>query len=185
MEPMEQDGTMEPQAVLVSLLGLISAANALVTKQFPRAVCVRASGIGKLVVIPQTYEFLFREEGRFEMVRVEVTQDFKTGALTWSPLTQTRGIVGVTGDLLRCTVDIYSAYKAIRQAGFQSPVSFCSLFQAEALDIKEPWYCYTPTDCHWISSEKYIFVNALTGVVRLFPSDGSSAGLGTEAQAEA
>lgn len=173
---------MEEQAVLVSLIGLISEANTLVTRQYPSAVCVRASGVGQLEAIPQTYQFLFIEDGRFEMVAVQVKQNPKNGERTWSPITQVRPIVGVEGNLLRSTIDIYPAYKAIRQAGYQDPVSFCGLFQAAALDIKEPWYCFTPTDCHWVSSENYIFVNSLTGEVRLFPPGGSSAGLRTEAQ---
>jgi hypothetical protein len=79
-------------------------------------------------------------------------------------------------------VDPYNSHEESSPCVEGTADDFCSLFQAEALDIKEPWYCFTPTDCHWISPENYIFVNALTGAVRLFPSDGSPAGLGVEAQ---
>lgn len=173
---------MEEQAVLVSLIGLIRDATAIVNKQYPNTICIRASGNGKLETIPQSYQFLFRAENQYAMYTINVTQNLKTGELTWSPIAPFKPIVGVTGNLARCTVDIYPAYKAIRQAGYQDPVYFCSLFQAESLGIHEPWYCFTPTDCHWVSAENYIFVNSLTGEVRLFPSDGSPAGLGAEAQ---
>ncbi len=161
---------MEEQAVLTSLLFMIKEANALVTKQSPGAICVQAAGVGPLEAIPNTYRFWIRPEGKPETLILEGTQDTKTGKISWSAITTSGPIYGVGGDLLRCTVDIYNALKAIRTAGYQDPVFFCSLFQAIALGITEPWYCYTPTNCHWVSSDHYIFVNAVTGVVHLFPS---------------
>lgn len=160
---------MEPQAVLVSMLRLIQEANAIVTRASPGAICIRATGLGQLQAIPQTYQFLFQENAKYAMLTVDVKQDIKTGALTWSPITPFKPIVGVEGNLLRCTVDIYDALKAIRGAGYQSPVFFCSLFQSSGMGVKDPWYCYTPDNCTSLDSSHYIWVNAITGEVRLFP----------------
>jgi len=161
---------MEQAAVLVSLLGMIKGANELVTKQSPGALCIRANPLGPLDPFPISYQFRFRPANESYTLSIDGAQDIKTGKYTFSSITKADPILGVTGDLLRCTVDIYYAVKAIRGAGFQDPVFLCSLFQAEVPQNPDPWYQYTPTDCHWIDEHHYIFVNAINGKVRLFPT---------------
>lgn len=162
---------VDQEAVLVSLLWMIKEANELVLRQSPDATCVRVDPLGPSDPTPLSYRFRFRPKDGSYSLSIDGTQIVKTGKTTWSPITTAPRILGVTGNLLGCQVDVYYAVRAIRTAGFQDPVFLCGLFQAEAAHITDPWYQYTPTDCHWIDEHHYIFVNALTGAVRLFPPD--------------
>lgn len=161
----------QSMAVLVSLLYIINKANSLVTSKYPGANCVQAAGEGPLAAIPNSYKITFRAADGVNTLVVIGTEDTKTGAVTFSDITEGGPILGVGGNITEATIDIYPATKAIARAGYTNPIFFCGLFQAVVPHIDQPWYCFTPNNCSSPDSSNYIFVNSITGEVRLFPTD--------------
>jgi hypothetical protein len=159
------------QAVLTSLLYIIHQTVQKIEAEYPGAVCVQASNNGALSPIPSSYRIWFSLPGG-KSLTIDATQNTQTGQVSWNDQTlHNQPIVGVGGNLMQCVVDIYPAYKAIRNAGYDAPVFFCGLFQAVVPQIYVPWYCFTPNNCSSTSSSNYIFVNSITAEVRLFPTN--------------
>lgn len=155
----------------MSLLNMIHEANTIVTSKYPGATCIQVSGLGALETIPYDYRFTFGASSSMEGYSIDGHEDKNSGKITFSGITVGKKILGVTGDLMTCTVDIYPAMKNIRTAGYEDPIFFCGLFQAVVPGITQPWYCFTPNNCVPSTSDNYIFVNAITGQVKLFPKD--------------
>lgn len=163
--------TNQVTTVQISLLHILSATTTMIHSQSPGAICVQASGEGQLSPMPNSYKLWYRQPNSEECLTVVATQNTTTGQVTWGQIMTTPPILGVGGNLDVCTVDSYGAYTAIGKAGYTNPVFFCGLFQAVVPHIYQPWYCFTPNNCASSSSSNYIFVNAVTAEVRLFPTD--------------
>jgi len=150
----------------ISLLALMREATRRVEMEIESAMLIQVTG-GELAPVPTSFQFTFKIAGENATAVITYEQG------SWGSVVRRGPILGlVFDDLLRCEIDIEEAIELIRKAGYEDPVYMCGLFQAlTRVPTIYPRYNFTPDNCGWNTSDHYIFVDAVTGEVLLFPEE--------------